>query len=131
MIDYEVKIFDKVSKVAIPLCAKDRFVSTPIISYTSLPAAGLFEMDNQTVRNKQSSRAGEEFALVTYQLDVVARTKAKCRQIYKAINDQMILLNFNRMSGTYVTYPDNTKIVRYVARYEAMIDQNGMIYRVV
>lgn len=129
MIDYEVKIFNKVHEVAAPLCATNRFVSTPILSYTNLPAASLYEMDSMTVRERQSSTPVENFARVTYQLDVVASTKKKCREIYKAIDDRMISMNFTRESGNYITYPDNAKVVRYVARYGAEIDPDGNIYR--
>lgn len=129
MIDYEVKIFNNVYEVASPLCASKRFVSTPIQSYTNLPAASLYEMDSRTVQSRQSSTPKENFSRVTYQLDVVAETKTKCREIYKAIDDRMIALNFTRISGTYITYPGNAKIVRYVARYEAEIDSEGNIYR--
>ena len=130
MIDYEVKIFNNVYEVASPLCAANRFVSTPIESYTNLPAASLYEMDTRTVRERQSSTPVENFSRVTYQLDVVASTKAKCRAIFKAIDDRMISLNFSRESGNYITYPDNVKVVRYVARYGAEIDSEGNIYRI-
>ena len=32
--------------------------------------------------------------------------------------------------GQYVTYPDNMKIARYVARYEAEVDTEGNLYRI-
>ena len=129
MNDYEVQIFNNVYSVAAPLCAKNRFVSTPIQSYTNLPAASLYEMNNTTVRAMQSSTPVENFSRITYQLDVVADTKSKCRQIYAAIDERMLALNFSRLSGQYITYPDNPKVVRYVARYEAVTDKDGNLYR--
>ena len=129
MIDYEVKIFNNVHEVAASLCAKNRFLSTQIDSYTKLPAAALWEMDSATVRKRQSSTPAENFARVTYQGEVVAETKAKCREIFKAMDDRMIQLNFSRISGQYIAYPDNPKIFRYVARWEAEIDPYGNIYR--
>ena len=129
MNDYESTIFNNVHAVASPLCAKNRFVSTPILSYTTLPAASLYEMDSQTVQYRQSSTPKENFSRVTYQLDVVAETKAECRKIFAAIDERMIQLNFSRVSATYITYPDNAKVVRYVARYDAEIDPEGNIYR--
>jgi len=129
MNDYEVKIFNEVHPIASPLCAKKRFVSTPILDYTNLPAASLYEMDNRTVTGLQSSTPVENFSLITYQLDVVAKTKDKCRAIFKAIDEKMISLNFNRISGQYVTYPQDPEIVRYVARYEAVVDTDGQLYR--
>lgn len=129
MIDYEVKIFNSVHGAAASLCAKDRFVSTPILSYTNLPAASLYELDTRTVRDRQSSTPTENFALLTYQADIVAKTKNQCRKIFRAMDGAMIALNFSRMHGQYVTYPDNPEIVRYVARYEAIADSDGNLYR--
>lgn len=129
MIDYEVKIFNNVYEVAAPLCAPKRFVSTPIDSYAKLPAASLYESNSRTVRNRQSSTPIENMARITYELNVVAATKAKCREIYKAIDDRMISMNFIRVSGNYITYPDNLQVVRYVADYEAVVDRDGNLYR--
>lgn len=127
MINCEVKVFNKVHGAINSICA--RFVSTPVLDYTKLPAASLYEMDNAVVRNLQSSTPIENYALITYQFEVVAPTKAKCREIFCAADEEMIALNFDRISGQYVTYPENMKIVRYVARYEAVVDRDGNLYR--
>lgn len=131
MIDAEVKIFNKVHAVVAPLCAKNKFVSTIITEEpTGFPAASLIEMDNATVRSRQSSTPTENYALITYQLEVFATTKSKCREVFTVADGEMIALNFSRMSGQYVNNAGNTKVFRYVARYEAMIDPEGNIYRV-
>ena len=130
MIDYEVKIFNKVYDVAAPLCAAKKFVSTIITEApTAFPAASLIEMDNTTIRSRQSSTPAENFARITYQLDVYATSKSKCREVFAAADGAMIAMNFSRMSGQYVNNADNTKVFRYVARYEAEIDQEGNLYR--
>jgi len=130
MIDYENKIFNKVYAAAAPLCASKKFVSTVISDDpTAFPAASLIEMDNATIRNRQSSTPAENFALITYQLDVYATSKSKCREVFAAADDAMISMNFSRMSGQYINNFDNTKVFRYVARYEAVVDQEGNLYR--
>ena len=129
MIDYEVKIFNRVHAAAASLCAKNHFVSTRLISPTAFPAASLIEMDNATIRNRQSSTPAENFALVTYQLEVYAKTKSACRTVFAAADGAMIAMNFSRMSGQYIDNPGNTNVFRYVARYEAEIDPDGNIYR--
>lgn len=129
MIDYEVQIFDDVYSVAAPLCASKKFVSKQIVSPSAFPAASLVEMDNSTVRERQSTSREENFATITYQLDVYDTTKAGCRKVYKAIDEKMLQLGFTRFSGTFVDDPNNTKVCRYAARYEANIDQDGVIYR--
>lgn len=130
MIDYEAKIFNRVHAVVAPMCAEKKFVSTIITEKpTAFPAASLIEMDNSTVRRTQSSTPTENLALVTYQLEVYATTKSKCREVYAAADEVMISMNFSRMSGQYTNNSENTKVFRYVARYEAEIDPEGNIYR--
>lgn len=129
MIDYEVQIFNKVHSVVAPLCAKNKFVSKQVLSPTAFPAASLIEMDNATIRNRQSSTPGENFALITYQLDVFAKTKRECREVFAAADEMMLKLNFSRMSGRYIDNPGNPDVFRYTARYEAEVDPDGNLYR--
>ena len=129
MIDYEVKIFNRVHAAVSPLCAKNKFVSKQIVSETAFPAASLIEMDNTTVRSLQSSTPGENFALITYQLDVYAMNKSDCRKVFAAADEAMLGMNFSRMSGLYIDNPGNPDVFRYTARYEAMIDPDGNLYR--
>lgn len=130
MIDYEVKIFNRVHAAAASLCANKKLVSTIITEKpTAFPAASLIEIDNRTVRMRQSSTPGENYALVTYQLDVFATSKSECKKVFAAADEAMLGMNFTRVSGQYITMADNTKVFRYTARYEAEIDPDGNIYR--
>lgn len=130
MIDREVQIFNKVYAVVAPLCANKRFVSTVITEApTAFPAASLIEINNRTVQDRQSSTPVENFSAVMYQLDVYATSKAKCREVFAAADDAMIAMNFNRIAGQYMDNAANTKVFRYTARYEAVIDSQGNIYR--
>ena len=130
MIDYEVKIFNRVHASVAPLCANKRFVSSVITEVpTAFPSASLIEMDNTTIRDRQSSTPVENAALVTYQLEVYGTTKASCRKVYAAADEAMIAMNFSRVSGLFTNNAENTKVFRYVARYEAEIDRDGNIYR--
>lgn len=130
MIDAEVKIFNRVYAKVAPLCADKKFVSTVISEEpTAFPAASLIEMDNRILRDFQTSTPIENFALVTYQLDVYATSKRECRNVFEAADETMVSMNFCRISGMYINYPTNTKLFRYTARYDAIIDRNGNIYR--
>lgn len=130
MIDREIQVFNRVYPSAAPLCANNRFVSTVITEpVTAFPAASLIEIDNRTVRSRQTSTPIENYALVTYQLDVYATSKSKCRQVFAAADDAMLGMNFTRTSGQYINMPNNTKVFRYTARYQAIIDREGNIYR--
>lgn len=131
MIDYEVKIFNKVHGKVASEYAEKKFVSTIITKTpTAFPAGSLIEIDNITDRKRQSSRPRENFSIITYQLEVFATTKRECRKAFVATDNAMISMNFNRISGQYINNADNTKVLRYVARYEAEVDQDGNLYRI-
>ena len=129
MIDYEVKIFNRFHAAVSPLCARNKVVSRQIVSETAFPAVSLIEMDNATIRNRQSSTPVENFALITYQMDVYAMSKSECRKVFAAGDGAMIGMNFSRISGRYIDNPGNPDVFRYTARYEAEIDPDGNIYR--
>ena len=130
MIDYETTIFNDIHAIAAPLCAKNRFLSTPILSYTNLPAASLVEISNTTVRRRQSSTPVENYARLMYQLDCYALSKAECKQVYGAADEMMIALGFTRISGDFLDNAGDVDLFRYTARYEAEIDPSGNIYRI-
>ena len=131
MIDREIQVFNRVYATVAPKCAENMFVSTVITEpVTKFPAACLFEIGNRTVQSRQSSTPIENYSLVTYQLEVYATTKSKCREVYAVADDAMLSMNFSRVSGQFIMNAANTKVMRYVARYEAMIDREGNIYRV-
>ena len=130
MIDYEVKIFNTVHATVAQKCANNMFVSTVITEApTAFPAASLIEIGNRTVRNLQSSTPKENFSLITYQLDVYATSKSKCREVFATADEAMIAMNFTRTSGQYINNIQNTKVFRYTARYEAIVDADGNLYR--
>lgn len=129
MIDFEVKIFNRVYNAISSMVANGKFVSKQIVSPTAFPAASLYEMDNSTIRSRQSTSLVENYALITYQLDVFAMKKSECRKVFAAADSAMIGMNFSRMSGRFIDNPGNPDVFRYAARYEAEVDPLGNIYR--
>ena len=129
MIDYEIYVFDMVYNAVSSLCAKGKFTSVYVPSPTGFPAGSLVELSNTTVRAKQSTSNVENFSRIMYQLDFYGKTKASCRELYKAADDEMIGMGFTRVSGTFLDNAGNVNIFRYTARYEAIIDPDGVIYR--
>ena len=129
MIDVESKIFNRVHASVAPLCAKNHFVSTYTTQLTSLPAAALFEVENVTIRGRQSSTPVENFARITYQFEAYAKTKSECKKLMNAGDEAMIAMNFSRMSGPHIMNDGNTEVFRGVARYDAEVDSEGTLYR--
>lgn len=129
MIDFETKIFNAFYPSVSTMCAKDGVRSTYSPSYTKFPCVIFREMDNMTVRRKQDSSREEFLCRVTYVFEIYAQTKSEARKIFKAGDDQLIAMNFIRLSAPITDDGSDPTVVRIVARYEADIDQNGMIYR--
>ena len=130
MIDNEVRVFNHVYPAVAPLCAAKNFVSSVSnIDYARLPGSCLYEMDNATYRQKQSSTPIENYVLVTYVFEVYGGKKETVKKIANAGDARMIELNFSRISGEYIPNMDNPKVVRWVGRYEAVMDRYGNIYR--
>ena len=129
MNDYEVQVFDRVDPRVAPLCAQGKFVSTNDPTLTAYPAGSLIEIDNSTVRRRQSTSFTEDYSNVMYQLDVYGMTKQSCRTVYKAADEEMIRMGFVRVSGTWLDNSAVPEVSRYTARYEAWIDAKGIIYR--
>ena len=129
MIDYEAKIFTRVYNKVSSMCADGMCIGKPVPVKAKLPAVGLYEMDNATVRNRQSSTPVENFALITYNLEIYAGTKKSAKKILNAADQEMLSMNFVRISGQYIPNLDNPDVIRYVARYEAVIDPDGNMYR--
>lgn len=128
MIDGEKIIFNAFRPSVENLVAEIR--STYPKSLSRLPTCVFREMDNATVRKKQSSTPIENFARLTYEFTVYASTKAKARDVYDTGDDALIAMGFTRLSSPFTDDANNTDVVRIVGRYECVIDREGVIYRV-
>ena len=129
MIDVENEIFNAVYDMVAPLCAKNSFKSVSTPMPTAFPAVALFEMDNATDTVRRSTQTDEDYADLTYEAHIYATTKAESRKVFKALDDALMKLNMNRMSGDFTPSQTNTKVHEYVARYRVKVDQDGNLYR--
>lgn len=130
MIDVELDVFNAVYDVVAPLCAKNGFRSVHTPSPTVFPTVTLFEMDNRTDRNRNSTSDFEDFAVLTYEAHVYATSKAECRSVFAALDDALTHRNFNRFSGAYTPNLNNSKVHEYVARYQVRVSHDGCLSRV-
>ena len=129
MIDVENYIFNEVHGTVAPLCAKNGFRSVQGQVPTVFPAVNLFEMDNRTDYARESTMAGEDYVILTYEAHVYATSKAACRKVAKALDDRLIQLNMTRLSGAYSPNTANSKVFEFVARYRVGADEQGTLYR--
>lgn len=130
MIDVELHIFNAVYDDVAPLCASNGFRSVHTPSPTVFPTVTLFELDNRTDRDRNSTSNFEDFADLTYEAHVYATTKAECRSVFAALDEALAKYNFNRFSGTYVPNLTNAKVHEYVARYQVRVSNDWCLSRV-
>lgn len=129
MNDYEVKIFTRVYEKVAQYCADNQFISDTPETFAKLPAGCLYEMDNATVRQLQTSTPAENYSLITYQLEFFAGKRETVKKLARLADKEMIAMNFTRMSGQFIPNLDNPKVKRWVGRYEAVVDRDGNLYR--
>lgn len=130
MIDVELYVFNAVYDDVAPLCAKNGFKSVYTPSPTAFPTVALVEMDNRTDRQMNSSSDFEDYAILTYEAHVYATTKAKCREVFAALDNALARYNFNRFSGAYTPNLQNAQVHEYVARYQVRVGHDGCLSRV-
>lgn len=130
MIDVELDVFNAIYDDVAPLCAKNAFKSVHTPSPTVFPTVTLFEMDNRTDRNRNSTSDFEDFAELTYEAHVYATTKSKCRQVFNALDTALARYNFNRFSATFIPNLTNDQVYEYVARYQVRVSHDGCLSRV-
>ena len=129
MIDLEAHVFDRIFSDVAPLVPEGCFKSMAVPRPPAFPFATLYETDNFTDRKNRSSAREEDYAIVTYEANVYAMTKAECRNVMCALDEGMSRLGFMRLSLQFVPNLSDPVIFRYTARYQAVADHQKVIYR--
>lgn len=130
MIDVELDIFNAVYDEVAPLCAQNAFRSVHTPSPTVFPTVTLFELDNRTDRDRNSTSDFEDFADLTYEAHVYATTKAECRAVFSALDNALGKYNFNRFSATFMPNLSNAQVYEYVVRYQVRVSNDGCLSRI-
>ena len=129
MIDIEADVFDCVYESVAPVVPDGCFKSVFLPDPSRFPFATLMEIDNLTDRTNRSSSLTEDYAIVTYEANVYDTTKHGCRTVMSALDDAMVQLGFMRLSAVFVPNLADPNLFRYTARYQAVADQNKVVYR--
>lgn len=129
MIDVEAQIFTKVVEALPTTYVSGVYEPVP----SSFPAVYITEIDNSVWRNGISSSEVENYAAITYEVNVYSnvkgRKKTECREIANTVDGVMKGLNFTRMSMNPVPNLADSTIYRIVARYRAVVGQDETLYR--
>lgn len=133
MIDIEPQVFTKVSNGLKGLFTGIFVTGEYVKSPPKFPAVSLVEMDNYTNNSHQTSVLSENFANLTYELNVysnrVSGKKTECKKIMTAVDEIMRNIGFTRTFMSPVQNFEDASIYRVVARYTGTVGDDQIIYR--
>ena len=131
MIDFSNEVFTAIGNAVRAEHGNDiAIVGENISQPAAFPCVAMDETYN--VPSQLSSSNAEEYAAVTYRVQVFASgegKRAKARKIFATVADTCYKLNL--MRKTYAPTPDmyNSSIYQISATFEADIRRDGMIFR--
>lgn len=131
MIDYSNEIFSTVAQHLRSLYSGIRVVGEYVNSPTRFPCVTIDEIEN--VPEHLDSARVNKYARIVYRVQVFSNLengkRAQAREIYSAVDGKLQELGL--FCKTYTSTPAvyNSEIYSITATYEAVIDQNGVIYR--
>ena len=133
MLDFQNEIFTDVATTVRTehdgVTVTGEYIRTP----SKFPTVTLDEIENITVASLVDSSDEEKFSGLGYRLQVfsnkVGGKKAEARAVFATADKRLCGLGFRRI--TYSTTPEiyDSTIYSITATYEAIVDQNGVIYK--
>lgn len=133
MLDFQNEIFTDVATAVRAehegVTVTGEYIRTP----SKFPTVTLDETENITVASLVDSSDEEKFSGLGYRLQVfsnkVGGKKAEARAVFVTADKKLCGLGFRRI--TYSTTPEiyDSTIYSITATYEAIVDQNGVIYK--
>ncbi len=133
MIDIVNEVFDTVANTVRSKHSKVRVVGEYVRFPAEFPTVTLDEIQNVSVEHLEDSSDNENYAGVTYRLQVFSNKKsgkkAEARAIFATADMKMREMGFKRI--TYTTTPEiyESTIYSIAATYEAIVGADGVVYR--
>lgn len=133
MIDYSNEIFTLVATDVREKHEGTKVIGENVRTPSEFPCVTLDETRNVTVARLVDSSRAEDFAEVTYKLQVFSNKKSgkksEARAIFATADATMIGLGFRRL--TYTTTPEvyNSSIYQITATYGAIVGTDKFIYQ--
>lgn len=99
---------------------------------SQFPCVSIEEADNYVLQRTSDSGRVENHAVVMYEVNVISTKavgrKTEVKKIFSTVDDEFEDMGFTRQSMQPLNADHATKY-RVVARYVAVVDHNGVIYR--
>lgn len=133
MIDVENEVFGIISE-KLRVKYPDIYISGEYVkSPPSFPSVSLIEMDNEVYRSTGTNESIENHVQVMYEINVYSnKTKGKkteAKSIISLIDTEFTRLGFTRIMYNPIPNELDATIYRIVARYEAVVSKDKIIYR--
>lgn len=126
MIDVENKVFDTVYNAVILEDPNATVISDTVEEFAKFPVVTLNEIDNSTFLKTLTRQNEEQHAKVTYEVNVYCDNqtghKAKCKQLFDAVDNALLGMKFTRTLVTRLPNVDRT-IYRMYGRYYAIVSK--------
>lgn len=131
MIDIEELLVDEITK-ALEDYSNIIILSSELTALPKLPCVCINEIDNtQSLRGLDTSDI-EQYAQVTYQIDIYSNLgdykKKQAKEIHKIIDELMYRLGFYRRSKNAVEFTEN-RVCRINSRYSGTVSNDNKILR--
>lgn len=133
MIDAEKAIYNEIitrlrARTDLPdFSSSGEFTFSP----ANFPFISIEEMDNSTDGATRSTGGGENYAVLTYEINTFSNRingrKQECRRLADAADEVMLGMNFRRISLRPTPNMDG-RIYRMTGRYEVLIDAEGRLF---
>jgi len=132
MIDIENELFTGIA-TALRSEFKGIFVAGEYVPKPPrFPAVSIVEMDNAVLQSAVDSGAIENYATLTYQVDVYSNNavakKAECKKIAAFIDAQFAQYGFTRTFLNPVQNMNDATIYRMTGRYRGVVSQEHLVY---
>ena len=133
MIDIENDVYDLVESKATEhfgnLTMAGEYTRTP----AKFPFASLEMKSTVPLRKSRTTDSNENHAIILFETNVCSNKKsgkkAECKKILAFIDTEMQRLGFTRIFTDSIPNRDDATIHRMVARYQAVVSQDKVIYR--
>lgn len=133
MIDYEVDLYDELARMVLARWP-EAYVSSEYAPVPgSFPAVSIVQSSNVEDPGTVSSADEEEYAAVTWTVQVAHPSKQRgrrtVREIVSLVSDEMRRRNMGRTTCMPVDNADDPSICRMVARFTGVVRADGTTYR--
>lgn len=110
-----------------PIFMTGEYIDSP----SKFPAVSIIEASNVVYQKMRTTKI-ENHAKVMYEVNIFSNLsgfrKAESEAILSVVDDEFAKLNFTRIMWTPASNIQDATIYRIVARYEGVVDGDGVIY---